>query len=139
LSVEYPFGVKVGVALAAFASLWGVLEYGHFESLYQRRNRDPYLVAAQFPRFEDFLAATPENAVLGYLTDLEPGAVAADSMFNTAQYVLAPRILRKDAAHDLVLGNFTKPGDFTGMGSEHGLHLERDFGNGVVLFRRNAP
>lgn len=139
MSAEYPLGVRVGVALAAFVSLWGVLEYGHFESLYQRQNRDPYLVAAQFPRFEALRAATPDNAVLGYFTDLEPGNVAAESMFNTAQYALAPRILRKDSAHDLVLGNFTKPGDFTGMGSEHGLHMERDFGNGVVLFRRNAP
>jgi hypothetical protein len=139
LSVEYPPAAKAGVALAAFASLWGALEYGRFESAYQRQNRDPYLVAAQFPRFEDFRAATPENAVLGYLTDLAPGSVAADAMFNTAQYVLAPRILRKDIAHALVLGNFSKAGDFAGVGREHGLHVERDFGNGVVLFRKDTP
>lgn len=139
MRVEYPLVVKAGVALAALASLWGVLEYAQFESAYQSQNRDPYGVSAQFPRFEGFRTITPENAVLGYLTDLAPGSVAADAIFNSAQYVLAPRLLQKDTAHDLVLGNFARSGDFAGVGREQGLHLERDFGNGVVLFRKGTP
>jgi hypothetical protein len=129
---------KVGVALAALLSLWGSFQYYRFESAYQQQYRDPYLISAQFSRFADVQAVVPEKAILGYLTDLAPGGVVSNAMFDGAQYVLAPRILQKSTRYDLVLGNFARPGDFAGMGRVLGLSVERDFGNGVVLFRREA-
>jgi hypothetical protein len=136
--VDYPMAAKAAVALAALLSLWGSFEYSGLESAYQQQFRDPYQVAAQFSRLERVQSAIPEKAVLGYLTDAVPGSVVGDAMFNGAQYVLAPRVLQKGVAFDLVLGNFTKPGDFAAVGRAQGLGLERDFGNGVVLFRREA-
>jgi len=134
-----PLAVKAAVVLAALTSLWGAFEYLGFESSYQRQYADPYQVGAQFSRFEAFQARVPENAVMGYLTDLAPGSVAAEAMFGSAQYVLAPRLLEKTpAGHDLVLGNFAKPGDFLTLGLPYGLRLEQDFGNGVVLFRKES-
>jgi hypothetical protein len=139
MPLEYPLKVKVGVALAALLSLWGTFEHFAIESAHQERYRDPYEIAAQFSRFADFRAAVPEKAILGYITDIAPGSVTADAMFNGAQYVLAPRILRKSTeGYDLVLGNFTRPGDFVAIGRQHRLNLERDFGSGVVLFRKEA-
>jgi hypothetical protein len=35
-----------------------------------------------------------------------------------------------------VLGNFSQPVDYAGFGAKRGLTLARDFGNGVVLYRR---
>lgn len=136
--VLFPPAVKAGVALAALLALWGSFAYLRFESNYQQQYRDPYEVAAQVSRFETFGTAVPEKAILGYLTDLAPGSITADAMFGAAQYVLAPRLLQKSTEYDLVLGNFTKPSDFAALGSAHGLRLERDFGNGVVLFRREV-
>ena len=136
--VDYPMAAKAAVALAALLSLWGSFEYSGLESAYQQQFRDPYQVAAQFSRLERVQSAIPEKAVLGYLTDAVPGSVVGDAMFNGAQYVLAPRVLQKGVAFDLVLGNFTKPGDFAAVGRAQGLGLERDFGYGVVLFRREA-
>jgi hypothetical protein len=136
--IDYPLAAKAAVALAALLSLWGSFEYSGLESAYQQQFHDPYQVAAQFSRFEGVQSAIPEKAMLGYLTDAVPGSVVGDAMFNGAQYVLAPRVLQKGAAFDLVLGNFTKPGDFAAVGRAQGLRLERDFGNGVVLFRREA-
>jgi hypothetical protein len=37
----------------------------------------------------------------------------------------------------LVLGNFTRPADFAAAGRSQGLRQQQDFGNGVVLFRRD--
>ena len=137
--IEYPLAARASVALAALVSLWGSFEYSGLESAYQQQFHDPYQITAQFTRFDQVQSVAPENATLGYLTDAEPGSVVADAMFNGAQYVLAPRLLEKSTAFDLVLGNFTKPGDFGAMGRSHGLRLERDFGNGVVLYRKESP
>jgi hypothetical protein len=133
--IEYPFATKAGVFLAAVLGLWGVVEYFGFESSYQQQYRDPYLIAAQSVRLESFREAVAANAVLGYLTDVELGSVADDAMFQGAQYTLAPRLLERKTSDQQVLGNFTRPADFAALGRQHGLSIERDFGNGVVLYR----
>jgi hypothetical protein len=136
--IEYPLAAKAAVALAALLSLSGSFEYSGLESAYQQQFRDPYQITAQFSRFDSVQSAIPEKSTLGYLTDTVPGTVVGDAMFNGAQFVLAPRVLQKGAAFDVVLGNFTKPADFIALGRAQGLRLDRDFGNGVMLFRREA-
>ena len=130
---------QIGVIGAAALSLWGAVAYFGFETEFQKQDRDPYKIAAQSSRLEGVRGALPENAVIGYLTDLEKGSVAASATFNATQYILAPRILQEDTAQPLVLGNFSRPLDFAALGRQHGLRIERDFGNGVVLFRKEAP
>ena len=136
--MKAPIRALTGVALAAALSLWGTVEYFGFEPAYQKQNRDPYKIAMQTTRLESVRATIPENATLGYLTDLETGSVPASAMFNATQYILAPRLLKQDAAEAQVLGNFTRPADFAAIGRQHGLVIEQDFQNGVVLFRREA-
>ena len=136
--MDFPPGVKIGVAAASVLSLWGVVEYFGFETAYQKQNRDPYQIAAQTVRLEGVRAALPEGAAIGYLTDLEPGSIGASSMFNAAQYILAPRILKKEMEEPQVLGNFSRPADFAAIGHQHGLRIEREFQNGVVLFRKEG-
>ena len=133
-SKPYPLAVIAGVVLLSLLCLWGSFESYGFEAVYQRQNSDPYLVGQQFVRLEALLSAVPERAELGNLTDASPGSTTDSAMFLGAQYVLAPRLLEKGAAHDLVIGNFTRPDDFAALGQRYGLRLQRDFGNGVVLF-----
>ena len=137
--MDFPLRVKLGVALAALLSLWGSIEYFGFESAYQKQSRDPYQIAAQAARLDGVRSLVPESAILGYLTDLKPDEVAASAMFNGAQYILAPRILRQDTQQTQVLGNFAHPVDYGAIGAQRGLRIERDFQNGVVLFRKEAP
>jgi hypothetical protein len=138
--VIYPPRVRVGVALATALSMWGAVEYFGFETGYQKQSRDPYHVAAQAARLEGVSALVPEEAVLGYMTDLEPGSPSAWAMFKAAQYTLAPRILlQNNSAQSRVLGNFARPADFGAVGKQQGLSIERDFQNGVVLFRKDSP
>lgn len=132
----FPFRVTFAVAVAAAVSLWGVIEHFGFEAEDQKQNRDPYRIAQQAERFEQVRSVVPEKAQLGYLTDLEPGSVAGSAAFNGAQYILAPRLLKQDTSPELALGNFARPADFAALGRGHGLGVERDFGNGVVLFRK---
>jgi hypothetical protein len=141
--VEYPFITKAGILVAALLALWGVLGYFGFEGSYQEQYRDPFQIAAQSARLESFRDAVAADAVLGYLTDAAPGSEVSDAMFLSAQYTLAPRLLVKETSaketnYQQVLGNFTRPGDFAAIGRQYGLSLQRDFGNGVVLYRGDA-
>jgi len=126
------------ILLTAALAVIGAVQYWDAESTYQRQSPDPYRVADQATRLAGIRDAVPANAVLGYLTDLPTEDTPATAMFFAAQYQLAPRLLQKDQSHELVLGNFTRPADFAALGRQHGLRLERDFGNGVVLFRKEA-
>lgn len=135
-SEEYPLAVKASIVIALVLCLLGAVEYDQFESAYQEQNRDPYLISAQFVRFGPLLSSVPQGAELGYVTDTQPGSVTDSAMFLGAQYVLAPRLLAKGAGHEWVVGNFSRPADFTAIGRNNGLRLQQDFGNGVVLFRR---
>jgi hypothetical protein len=125
----------VGLAAAALLSLWGTFEIYTFETTYQQQNRDPYMIGTQFDRLAPVAAAVPEDAILGYLTDVPQGSVTELAMLMGAQYVLAPRMVVRGAGRKWVLGNFTRPADFRAFGRSRGLELQRDFGNGVVLFR----
>ena len=134
-SPHYPPAVMAGAVILPLLCVWGAWESYGAESAYQQQYRDPYLIAAQSTRFAPFVPSVPDNAELGYLTDLAPG-VTDWAMFLGAQYALAPRLLERGVAHPWVLGNFTRPADFAAFGQAHGLKLQQDFGNGVVLFRK---
>lgn len=136
ISEHYPQAVIAGVAIAILLCLWGSFASYGSESDLQQQNRDPYMVSAQFTRFGGVLSAIPEGAGIGYITDAQPGSGADTGMFLSAQYVLAPRLLKRGAAQEWVLGNFSRPADFAAVGRSHGLRLQQDFGEGVVLFRK---
>jgi hypothetical protein len=124
----------------AALSLFGALQFYNSETAAERQsqNRDPYMIGPQYERFSGLRQTVPENAILGYLTDAEPGSVLATTIFDAAQYALAPRLLQAGTTGEWVLGNFTKPLDFEGLGAKYGLHLERYFGSGVVLYRKQG-
>lgn len=136
-SEHRPHALIAGVAITVLLCLWGALESYGLESDFYRTNRDPYMVSAQFTRLGPVVASLPEGAEIGYITDAPRDGAIATAMFLSAQYVLAPRLLRKGAARqEWVLGNFTRPADFASVGRSQGLRIQQDFGNGVVLFRR---
>jgi len=128
--------VKAALIAAALIAVWGAVDSFQFEST--ANLRDPYMVNAQADRLAGVIQAIPRAAVVGYLSDVHDGSTIALAMFNSARYTLAPRLLVEGTDRDLVLGDFAKPADFAAIGRDHGLEVARDFGNGVVLFKRAA-
>jgi hypothetical protein len=90
--------------------------------------------------------ALPPGGIVGYVTDppLEDTSSvrrAADlhdrfKAYLLAQYVLAPRVMVVDTAREWVVGNYQE--DRTAP-SLPGYHIVREFGRGVVLYRRITP
>jgi len=95
-------------------------------------------------RFQEVRAALPARGVVGYLgrTDsagLTPAEREAASLrdfkhYLLAQYALAPVVLIESTEPDFVVGNFDSG---KAPSAPPGFRLERDFGNGLVLFRRS--
>ncbi len=77
----------------------------------------------------------PSRGEVGYLTDCEPGGELF-GRFIVTQYVIAPAILVEGAGPDLVIGDFKGRVDVAALCRANGLELVRDFGGGVMLFRR---
>jgi hypothetical protein len=120
------------MVVVSLLCLWGSIESFDLESANRQQSS---VVSTQIMRFEPVLSVVPAGAELGYLTDV-PARGAGLALFLTAQYALAPRLLERSPAHEWVLGDFRRAADFAEVGQLHGLHLQQDFGNGVVLFRK---
>ncbi len=130
-------------ALAAVValSLWASLGFYRSARVFAEANMDRHGIETQQARFRDVLPLLPESAVVGYLSDVPFGEIRGSTAFYGAQYALAPRILAPVAGKhraDWVLGNFAKPADYVSIAQRHGLVVVKDFGRGVVVFRR-AP
>jgi hypothetical protein len=90
-------------------------------------------------RFRGVVAMLPAEAVVGYISDLPESSERAHLCNLGARYALAPRLivgLTNVQKEDWVLGNFFKPMDLVQIERENHLNLVRDFGSGVLVFRR---
>ena len=130
-------GISVVVVLAALASLNSY----QISAQAARAYPDPYGVVSAEQRFAGALEMLPPKDVIGYISDLPLTETAGSTAFVAAQYVIAPRalVLADRQKTEWAVGNFGRPGDFAARGTEAGFALVRDFGNGVVVYRRTNP
>jgi hypothetical protein len=77
----------------------------------------------------------PTRGIVGYLSDETDENQAAKRLYLT-QYTLAPVLVERGASRPLVVGNFTQP--LAARTNTRGLVVVRDFGGGLVLYRKAA-
>ena len=89
-------------------------------------------------RLAELRKRLPARGVVGYVSDDREGAETPQSWrrFATTQYTLAPLILDRTAAHELVVGVFDDPGAIPAVAAGGGLLPVEEFGGGVVLFKK---
>jgi hypothetical protein len=86
-------------------------------------------------RFDGLKKILPTHGVLGYI-------YTNDSDFNNnlnfflTQYTLTPLIIANSPNHELVVGNFYSPEIPSRIIKDNHLVCIRDFGNGVMLFKK---
>jgi hypothetical protein len=85
-------------------------------------------------RLLELRKSLPASTHVGYVTDDRPWVSdASTERFFLTQYVLAPVVVVPESTHEWVVGNFR---DVRTASVPRDLRVERDFGEGVVLFRR---
>jgi len=130
------------IAVTVFANLSLLFSRGqHYPNLPQV---DPVSIHEQ--RIEQIRKIMPPTPVLGYVTTVENEKLFLDernlrnveflAQYYLTQYTLAPVFVYNSPDYPLVVGNFLDgPADPERIGKK-GLTPLHDFGNGVMLYRR---
>ena len=121
----------LGLVIAALLSLYGALDFYGAQIERNQAQKDSYQIGAQEQRFEALKRELGANGVAGYVSDLSDAGILL-----SAQHALAPVLLVDDVPYQFVVGNFSKPLDYSEFGQARNLVLVKDFGNGVTLFRK---
>ncbi len=106
--------------------------------------KDPVTIHEERIRqLKEFLPASGE---VGYVTSVENDRIFADekafrnveylAQYVLTQYTLAPLIVRNSPELPLVIGNFLDGPPAPGFLEERGLVPLKDFGDGLILYRR---
>lgn len=130
-------GITSLVLLALFSNLRLLLKQTasfHYKSI----GRD--FITLNEKRFAELKKTLPSHGVVGYLSDVVPEKifVNATSMagFFAAQYALAPVTIANTPDKELVVGNFHRTGNVSKISKNRKLVIEKRFGKGLYLFRR---
>jgi hypothetical protein len=123
-------------------ALWSTISFSGATEELAGANADVYKIGEQVARFQDLMSALPATGIVGYVSDVPASQTLSAVLYSGAQYTLAPRLVtdqRLTPAPEWVIGDFSKPLDVVQFGKDRGLTLVKDFGNGAVLYRRQAP
>lgn len=137
-------GLAILIALTAYAVL-NLLGQG-IRSSRSLPAADPVTVhEARIGQLKPYL---PASGAVGYVTTVENDQIFAReraiqnveflAQYALTQYTLAPLIVRNSPDLPRVVGNFIDGPPAPGFLERHGLVVLRDFGDGLVLYRKGA-
>ena len=133
----------VACAVVGLLGCYAALDYYGRTRAANRKSPDFYRIGVQEPRFREIAKEFPEDAIVGYISDVDTDTVIGGTAFFGAQYVLTPRVLvdwDDPESGELVLGNFADEAQLADtlsrLARDHGLRVVREFEAGVVLFRK---
>jgi hypothetical protein len=121
----------LGLSAAALLSFYGTLDFYGKQIERNKNQKDSYRVGEQEQRFEALKRELGSNGVVGYVSDLSDAGILL-----SAQHALAPVLLVDNEPHQFVVGNFSRPLDYSEFGRARKLVLVKDFSAGVILFRK---
>jgi hypothetical protein len=139
-------------AKAAWLLLIGLTGYAVLNLLWQSVRLYPGLpekdpVTLHEERIRQLESLLPASGEVGYATTVENDRIfAAEKAFQNVeylaqyvltQYTLAPVIVRNSPEFPLVVGNFLDGPPPPGFLEKNGLAPLRDFGDGLILYRRD--
>ncbi len=129
--------VEVGIVLLVLFAL-----LSNFQLLYKAARFDfQFIEIDEYEnRFENLKKALPSRGVVGYMTDREPLEISQDvialAAYYLIQYSLAPLIVVNSLEHNLIIGNFYETEVDGKILEDKGLILVKDFGDGIMLIKR---
>ncbi|HYZ83222.1 MAG TPA: hypothetical protein VE621_02405 [Bryobacteraceae bacterium] len=126
------------ISLVSALALYGALDQLGATRRLADEYQDPYAIDVQVARLEGARAILGSEKVVGYISDAPQSTRGGQAVFLASSYALAPtQLVRFPARHPLtyVLGNFTQPKVDLASFEANGLSMEKDLGQGVVIFR----
>jgi hypothetical protein len=128
-------GSRAGVAIILLMGALALCTLAGYAGAVVRGGGNPARIDMDSNRFRDLREALPARGVAGYLSDTNEG-LEGTRVYYLTQYYVAPVVVARDAAHELVIANFALPDAVGAAAASHDLVVMRDFRNGVALLRR---
>lgn len=120
----------IGLALVIIVTNVGLLKVMSSNGF---RNEDVSSYEARFGNLREHLSGVDK---VGYMSDCQGNQNDAAARLFIAQYAVAPVIVVDSIESELVIGNFCHSKIDKALWTEKKLLLIKDFGEGVMLFRR---
>jgi hypothetical protein len=137
-AVNYDTRVKLSaLVLLVLTASYTNLSYTRDNRGFDRRSIGKDEVTMYDRRFEELRKALPKRGLVGYVHD-QTDEVETIKAYYLTQYALAPIMVVHGIEPDLVVGNFSYPSEETGKSVPDDLIPIQNFGNGVILFRKEA-
>ena len=124
-----------GIAIVLLMGVLALLTFASYAAVVVRGGGDAAGIAMDANRFRSLRENLPARGVVGYLSDTTEG-LEGNRAYYLTQYYLAPVVVARDLAHELVIANLASPTVVAGAAAANDLTVMRDFGNGVALLRR---
>ncbi|SRR6266699_5040631 len=133
---DYPTRVRAGAVLLALVAFFSCLDTAR-----NRRWFEASDVHISEERVQTLRPDLPSHGAIGYVGDEVLPNTDTNPYYHEffhIQYAVAPVILVDSQQYPLVLGDFHQPVNFERM-AKLKLALVKDYGNGVMLFKRSNP
>lgn len=136
-----PFLSKLAVILVLFSALLANFNLLYSKSTALKLNllgRDR--ITLHESRYEQLKNNLPRHGIVGYVSNLKAEDIRFDPGFGEyyfTQYALAPLVVSRSSEQSLVIGNFLPAASVTPAAVTN-MVLVQDFGNGIMLFRREG-
>jgi hypothetical protein len=136
---------RTGIAIILLMGVFAIFTLASYVAVVLRGGGNPAGIDMDANRFRSLREELPARGVVGYLSDSNLDKTILDKtgeglegtrVYYLTQYYLAPVVVARDPAHDLVIANFASPAAVAAAAATHNLTVMRDFGNGVALLRR---
>jgi hypothetical protein len=138
--VRYPLWLIAGIGGVILLCIISLVQSYRSVDAYARAYQDPYMINAQPERLREAIPLLANQAEVGYLSDISFEVTSGSAAYFGVMYALAPRLVTRSAdREEWVVGNFSRPQDYAAAGAAHHLDVVKDFGNGIVVFRRRRP
>ena len=111
--------------------------YGLFESIVFPEKIQQH-ISGYLNRFLSVQPLLPGRGVVGYISDDLDNEEHSMPRKYLAEYALLPVILVRSMDYPLIVGNFRNPAPDLEAYRKQGLIPIRDFGNGIVIFKRES-
>lgn len=136
-----PFLSKLAVILVLFSALLANFNLLYSKSTALKLNllgRDR--ITLHESRYEQLKNSLPRHGIVGYVSNLKAEDIRFDPGFGEyyfTQYALAPLVVSRSSEQSLVIGNFLPAASVTPAAVTN-MVLVQDFGDGIMLFRREG-
>ncbi len=141
MNYKHSTRIKTGITVLVLCALFSGMRLLYQQVVsFSHNSMGRDFASVKVRRYKSLKGALPPYGVVGYLSDVRSRNMfdnnAPMAGYFAAQYTLAPVVIAHTADEEIVIGDFFHTRDIAKSYTKKGLVLLKDYGNGLLLLRR---